>query len=120
MAVLRAVREGLQRREPVATSDSEETARLVLREEEEQAERLASASRLFAAAGGLALAAIWLLSGSAPPGVGLAVAALAAIVAYAVPLLVLQWRRHRSRLGYLGMTLDTLTLGVFLAALSTL
>src|SRR5438094_8500186 len=95
MAILRAVREGLQPPDPAATSDSEETARLVLREEVEQAERRAAASRLFAAAGGLVLAAIWLLSGAAPPGVGLAVAALAAIVAYAVPLLVLQQRRHR-------------------------
>ena len=120
MVVLRAIRKGSQPTAVGLAAGGEETALQVLHEEEEQAERLASASRLFAAAGGLVLAAIWLLSGSAPPGVGLAVAVLAVIAAYAVPLLVLQWRRHRPWLGYLGMTLDTLALGVFLAALSTL
>lgn len=96
----------------------EQTARQVLHEEEAHAERLSALSRLLAAGGGMLLAAAWALTGDAPPGVGLGVAALAVVSLYALVILAIQRRRFIPWLGYLGLGLDVLALTAYLAALS--
>src|SRR5688572_33257276 len=100
MALFRAVMKGV--REPPLPADlraGEETAREVLLDEEAQADRLSALSRLLAAGGGMLLAAIWALSGAAPPGVGLGVVALAVVSTYAVAIMWAQWRGFNPGLG---------------------
>jgi adenylate cyclase len=119
MALFRAVITGVRERPlPADIRAGEETAREVLLDEEAQAERLSALSRLLAAGGGMLLAAMWALSGTAPPGVGLGVVALAVVSTYAVVIMWSQWRGYNPGLGYLGMAADVLMLGAYLALLS--
>lgn len=123
MAVVRA-NAGDQRRRSGSrgpaprTRAGEETALAVLHQDEAQAERLSALSRLVAAGGGLLVAGGWALTVPTAAGVLLVGAALAAITVYAVIIMVVQWRRFRPWVGYLGMTLDVLALGGILAALA--